>query len=60
MDSLVSALGRVLGSWAALKVAVEHGFGGVQSREKMKWLPEAVGQILRENGEILFVQSDAT
>eukprot|EP00118_Oscarella_pearsei_P004239 m.17766 g.17766 ORF g.17766 m.17766 type:complete len:187 (+) comp27551_c0_seq2:23-583(+) len=52
MEVLHAALSRVLGSWRALKVAVEHGFGGIESKEKEKWLPEALIQIQTENASL--------
>ncbi|CAM4693407.1 pre-rRNA-processing protein TSR2 homolog [Caretta caretta] len=39
----------VLGSWAALQVAVEHGFGGAHGRAKAEWLVGAVEQYFHSN-----------
>nr|XP_042701753.1 pre-rRNA-processing protein TSR2 homolog [Chrysemys picta bellii] len=41
----------VLGNWAALQIAVEHGFGGAHGREKAEWMVGAVEQYFHSNGE---------
>ena len=40
----------VLSNWAVLQLAVEHSFGGIDSREKAEWMVDVVDQVLRENG----------
>ncbi|XP_074873685.1 pre-rRNA-processing protein TSR2 homolog isoform X2 [Carettochelys insculpta] len=39
----------VLGSWAALQIAVENGFGGAHGRDKAEWMVGAVEQYFRSN-----------
>ncbi|XP_050783365.1 pre-rRNA-processing protein TSR2 homolog [Gopherus flavomarginatus] len=42
----------VLGSWAALQIAVEHGFGGAHGREKAEWMVGAVEQYFHSNAAL--------
>ncbi|XP_032634775.1 pre-rRNA-processing protein TSR2 homolog [Chelonoidis abingdonii] len=42
----------VLGSWAALQIAVEHGFGGTHGREKAEWMVGAVEQYFHSNAAL--------
>nr|XP_028567927.1 pre-rRNA-processing protein TSR2 homolog isoform X2 [Podarcis muralis] len=42
----------VLGSWPALQVAVENGFGGAYSQEKAEWMVEAVEQYFQSNADL--------
>ncbi|XP_068702998.1 pre-rRNA-processing protein TSR2 homolog [Montipora foliosa] len=42
----------ILSNWTALQLAVEHGFGGADGREKAEWLVSVVDQVLRENDTI--------
>ncbi|XP_069630548.1 pre-rRNA-processing protein TSR2 homolog isoform X2 [Haliaeetus albicilla] len=39
----------VLGGWAALQLAVAHGFGGPQSLEKATWLAGALQEFFAQN-----------
>ncbi|XP_029862603.1 pre-rRNA-processing protein TSR2 homolog isoform X2 [Aquila chrysaetos chrysaetos] len=39
----------VLGGWAALQLAVAHGFGGPQSPEKATWLAGALQEFFAQN-----------
>ncbi|XP_025069521.1 pre-rRNA-processing protein TSR2 homolog isoform X4 [Alligator sinensis] len=39
----------VLGSWAALQIAVENGFGGTHGPEKAAWLGGAVEEYFHNN-----------
>ncbi|XP_067408444.1 pre-rRNA-processing protein TSR2 homolog isoform X2 [Emydura macquarii macquarii] len=42
----------VLSSWAALQIAVEHGFGGAHGREKAEWMVGAVEQYFHSNAAL--------
>uniref|UniRef100_A0A8B9NGN1 Pre-rRNA-processing protein TSR2 homolog n=1 Tax=Accipiter nisus TaxID=211598 RepID=A0A8B9NGN1_9AVES len=42
----------VLGGWAALQLAVAHGFGGPQSPEKATWLAGALQEFFAQNAEL--------
>ncbi|XP_075774606.1 pre-rRNA-processing protein TSR2 homolog [Pelodiscus sinensis] len=46
------AVRAVLGSWAALQIAVEHGFGGAHGRDKAEWLVGAVEQYFHSNAAL--------
>ena len=48
---LLDSVRSVLGSWTVLKLAVQHGFGGIDSEDKAEWLVEVTNQVLRDNGE---------
>ncbi|EDO37866.1 predicted protein [Nematostella vectensis] len=39
----------VLNNWTVLQLAVEQGFGGIDSREKARWLEDVVLHVLDEN-----------
>ena len=43
---LPKAVEFVLDNWTVLQLAVEHGFGGIQSREKVVWLKDVIAQVL--------------
>ena len=47
---LIDSVRFVLSNWAVLQLAVEHSFGGIDSREKAEWMVDVVDQVLRENG----------
>ena len=49
-DTLVDSVRFVLSNWPVLQLAVQHGFGGIESGEKAEWLVGVVSQVLRENG----------
>jgi len=51
-DILFDSVRFVLSNWAVLQLAVEHGFGGADSREKADWLVNVVNQVLRDNETI--------
>lgn len=40
----------VLSNWSVLQLAVENGFGGVDTTEKAKWMVDVINQVLRDNG----------
>ncbi|XP_006032050.1 pre-rRNA-processing protein TSR2 homolog isoform X3 [Alligator sinensis] len=42
----------VLGSWAALQIAVENGFGGTHGPEKAAWLGGAVEEYFHNNADL--------
>ncbi|XP_074092782.1 pre-rRNA-processing protein TSR2 homolog isoform X1 [Macrotis lagotis] len=42
----------VLEAWPALRVAVENGFGGVHSQEKVRWLGAAVEDYFVQNADL--------
>ncbi|XP_038237572.1 pre-rRNA-processing protein TSR2 homolog [Dermochelys coriacea] len=42
----------VLGSWAALQIAVEHGFGGAHGGAKAEWLVGVVEQYFHSNAAL--------
>ncbi|XP_071171913.1 pre-rRNA-processing protein TSR2 homolog [Mytilus edulis] len=44
-----TSLSQILDSWTVLKLAVEHGFGGGESREKAEWMVLAIDQWFKEN-----------
>ncbi|XP_069142514.1 pre-rRNA-processing protein TSR2 homolog [Argopecten irradians] len=46
------AIQRVLDSWTVLQLAVNHGFGGAESREKAQWMVYAIDQWFKENKNI--------
>ncbi|XP_033746139.1 pre-rRNA-processing protein TSR2 homolog [Pecten maximus] len=46
------AVQRVLDSWTVLQLAVSHGFGGADSREKAQWMVYAIDQWFKENKNI--------
>ena len=48
---LLDSVRFILSNWTALQLAVEHGFGGADGREKAEWLVSVVDQVLRENGQ---------
>lgn len=54
-DSSVSILPKavqfVLDNWTVLQLAVQHGFGGIDSRDKVLWLKDVIVQVLTDNGE---------
>ena len=50
-DILVEAVRFVLNGWTVLQLAVQHGFGGLESAEKANWMIDVIVQVLRENGE---------
>ena len=52
-DILFDSVRFVLSNWAVLQLAVEHGFGGADSREKADWLVNVVNQVLRDNGQFV-------
>ncbi|XP_021379641.1 pre-rRNA-processing protein TSR2 homolog [Mizuhopecten yessoensis] len=47
-----TAVQRVLDSWTVLQLAVGHGFGGGESREKAQWMVYAIDQWFKENKNI--------
>ncbi|XP_059163978.1 pre-rRNA-processing protein TSR2 homolog [Physella acuta] len=49
MSVFGNAVSQLLNSWKALQLAVEHGFGGAESREKAKWLIYAIETWFTEN-----------
>lgn len=44
-----TSLSQILDSWTVLELAVEHGFGGGESREKADWMVFAIDQWFKEN-----------
>merc|ERR1712156_15798 len=46
------AVRRILKSWTALQLAVEHSFGGPESTEKAEWLVYAIDTWFKENANI--------
>ncbi|XP_059588563.1 pre-rRNA-processing protein TSR2 homolog isoform X2 [Alligator mississippiensis] len=42
----------VLGSWTALQIAVENGFGGTHGPEKAAWLGGAVEEYFHNNADL--------
>ncbi|XP_075594794.1 pre-rRNA-processing protein TSR2 homolog [Balearica regulorum gibbericeps] len=42
----------VLGGWAALQLALAHGFGGPQGPEKAAWLAGALQEFFTQNAEL--------
>lgn len=53
--SSVSILSRAvqfaLENWTVLQLAVQHGFGGIDSRDKVVWMNDVIVQVLTDNGE---------
>ncbi|CAG5128911.1 unnamed protein product [Candidula unifasciata] len=47
-----NAVSRVLNSWTALQLAVEHHFGGADSRAKADWMVVAIETWFKENAGI--------
>ncbi|KAL3851702.1 hypothetical protein ACJMK2_015429 [Sinanodonta woodiana] len=47
-----TAVENVLNGWTVLQLAVSHGFGGAESREKASWMVYAVDQWFQENKSI--------
>ncbi|KAK3580170.1 hypothetical protein CHS0354_030285 [Potamilus streckersoni] len=47
-----TAVENVLNGWTVLQLAVSHGFGGAESREKADWMVYAVDQWFQENSNI--------
>ncbi|KAL5015176.1 hypothetical protein ScPMuIL_009446 [Solemya velum] len=47
-----SAVKNILDSWTVLQLAVNNGFGGVDSREKAEWMVYAVETWFKENSNI--------
>lgn len=54
-DILFDSVRFVLSNWAVLQLAVEHGFGGIDTGEKAEWMVNVINQVLRENGWYLLV-----
>lgn len=52
-QAFLEAVEATTRSWPALRMAVEQGFGGEQSREKAEWLPGAISSWMLENGKLL-------
>ncbi|XP_064632473.1 pre-rRNA-processing protein TSR2 homolog [Lineus longissimus] len=46
------AIEAVLGGWTALQLAVQHGFGGLHSEEKARWMVAVIEQWFLENNGI--------
>ncbi|XP_033863141.3 pre-rRNA-processing protein TSR2 homolog [Acipenser ruthenus] len=42
----------VLGTWPALQIAVENGFGGAFSQQKAEWMVDAVQQYFSDNVDL--------
>ena len=40
-----------MNEWPVLKLAVQQGFGGIDSQEKGKWMIDVVIQVLTENSK---------
>jgi len=40
----------IMDNWRALKLAVEHQFGGPDSEEKQEWLKEVTAGFMLDNG----------
>ncbi|KAK6995050.1 pre-rRNA-processing protein TSR2 [Biomphalaria glabrata] len=47
-----NAISQLLNSWTALQLAVEHGFGGAESKEKATWMVYAIETWFKENDNI--------
>ena len=41
----------VMREWSVLKLAVQQGFGGIDSKEKGNWMIDVVIQVLEENSK---------
>jgi pre-rRNA-processing protein TSR2 len=52
MSDFTDVVSRILNSWSALHVAVDQGFGGIYSREKVAWLNEVVTKFFFENDAV--------
>jgi len=46
------AISRILKSWTALQLSIDHGLGGPESREKGEWLVYAIDTWFQENKDI--------
>ena len=51
LNILYDSVRFILSNWTVLQLAVEHGFGGIDSREKAEWMVNVVNQVLQENGQ---------
>ncbi|KAJ7372020.1 rRNA accumulation- protein [Desmophyllum pertusum] len=51
-DILVDSIRFVLSNWSVLQLAVQHGFGGIDTGEKAEWMVNVINQVLRENDTI--------
>ncbi|XP_029640346.1 pre-rRNA-processing protein TSR2 homolog isoform X1 [Octopus sinensis] len=47
-----TAVDKLLNSWTVLQLAVMHGFGGCQSKEKAAWLSYAIDTWFKENNHL--------
>ncbi|GAB1598151.1 pre-rRNA-processing protein TSR2 homolog isoform X1 [Argonauta hians] len=47
-----TAVDKLLSSWTVLQLAVTHGFGGSESKEKAAWLPFAIDTWFKENNNL--------
>jgi len=52
------AVDKILESWTVLQLAVQHGFGGAESRNKAAWLSEALVQWFQENQNLEYYEVD--
>lgn len=57
---LPRAVGFVLDNWTVLQLAIQHGFGGIDSRDKLKWLKDVIVQVLNDNRKYFGVINSPT
>ena len=51
-ETFREGVAEIMGHWKGLQMAVDHQFGGVDSKEKGTWLMEVTGSFMLENGMI--------
>lgn len=53
VDILPKAVEFVLDNWTVLQLAVQHGFGGIDSRDKVFWFKDVIVQVLTDNRKFM-------
>ena len=51
-ESFREGVAKIMGQWKGLQMAVDHQFGGLDSKEKGTWLMEVAGSFMLENGTV--------
>ncbi|XP_065913393.1 pre-rRNA-processing protein TSR2 homolog isoform X2 [Dysidea avara] len=51
-ESFREGVAKIMGQWKGLQMAVDHQFGGLDSKEKGTWLMEVAGSFMLENDDV--------
>jgi len=52
-ETFREGVAEIMGQWKGLQMAVDHQFGGADSKEKGTWLMEVTGNFMLENGKMM-------